>query len=157
MAKAHGATHTLNMDANNARSEIEKITNDKMLDVVFDVTGHPAVLSSCIRLVRRLGRVVLLGDTPNPNQQFLGPGVVSNSVAILGIHGTMAPAHYSEYSPWTQEAIADLFFDYIMQGRMRVSDLITHRYSPNDASAVYSNLIQNRSAHIGVIFDWNLL
>ena len=157
VARAHGATHTLALDVQSARPEIEKITDGRMLDVVLDVTGHPAVLAPSIQLVRKLGRVVLLGDTPTPSQQCLGPGVVSDSIAILGIHGTMTPAQASPFNPWTRHEITALFFDYLIQGRMQVSDLVTHRYSPLDAPQVYAGLLRDRSAKIGVIFDWGLL
>jgi 2-desacetyl-2-hydroxyethyl bacteriochlorophyllide A dehydrogenase len=157
VAKAHGATHTLALDVTSARPEIEKITQGRMLDVVFDITGHPAVLAPSIQLLRRLGRVVLLGDTPTPSQQCLGPGVVSNSIAILGIHGSMSPGQASEFNPWTAAEMTALFFDYLIQGRMKVSDLVTHRYSPVEAPQVYMGLLQDRSAALGIIFDWNLL
>lgn len=157
LAKAHGATHTLALNVSDARAEVEAITGGKMLDVVYDVTGHPAVLAPCIQLVRKLGRVILLGDCPTPSQQFLGPGVVSNSISILGIHGTMTPAHASEYAPWTREEIISLFFDYLLQGRMRVSDLRTHRHSPTEAPEVYAGLVRDRSSAIGVVFDWSLV
>ena len=156
-AKAHGATHTLALDVASARPEIEKITGGRLLDVVFDITGHPPVLAPAIQLLRRLGRVVLLGDTPNPTQQYLGPGVVSNSIAILGIHATTRPDEASDFNQWSAQEMAALFFDYLLQGRMRVSDLVTHRYSPLDAPQVYENLRRDRSAAIGVIFDWSLL
>jgi len=157
VAKAHGATHTLALDVKSARREIARITDGRMLDVVFDITGHPAVLAPCIQLVRKLGRVILLGDTPNPSQQCLGPGVVSDSIAILGIHATMTPDQASEFNPWTRGEIIGLFFDYLLQGRMQVSDLLTSRRSPASAPEVYAGLLQDRSAEIGVCFDWNLL
>ena len=154
MAKAHGATQVLNVDVREARKAIEELTDGKMLDVVYDVTGHHAVLAHCIPLVRRLGRVILVGDTPVPTRQCLAPGVVSNSVAILGIHGTMTPEHASEVNPWTRREVIALFFDYLVQGRMKVSDLVTHRYSPLDAPQVYAGLLQDRSSVMGIIFDW---
>jgi 2-desacetyl-2-hydroxyethyl bacteriochlorophyllide A dehydrogenase len=157
LAKAHGATHTLALDAASAKPEIEKITNGRMLDVVFDITGHPAVLAPAIQLLRRLGRVVLLGDSPTPSQLHLGPGVVSNSIAILGVHGTASPEQATDFSPWSAPEMAALFFDYLQQGRMRVADLITHRYSPLDAPQVYATLRQDRSTALGIIFDWSLL
>jgi threonine dehydrogenase-like Zn-dependent dehydrogenase len=40
---------------------------------------------------------------------------------------------------------------------MKVSDLITHRYSPVDAPDVYAGLVQDRSSSMGIIFDWSLL
>jgi len=157
LAQAHGATHGLALDVHTAQAAIDEITEGKGLDAIYDVTGHPAVLAGCIPLVRKLGRVILLGDCPTPSQQHLSAGVVSNSLAILGIHGTMTPAHASDYNPWTRDEIVALFFDYLRQGRMQVSHLITHRYSPLEAPRVYDQLTRDRSAALGVLFDWNLL
>lgn len=156
-AKAHGATHTLAMDVESARADIKKITGGWMLDAVFDITGHPAVLAPALKLLRKLGRLILLGDTPTPTEQHLGPGVVSDSLSILGIHGTQSPAQPTVYNRWTAGEMANLFFDYLLQGRMNVSGLVTHRHSPADAPQVYNALHSNRYNSIGIIFDWNLL
>ncbi|MCE7987021.1 MAG: chlorophyll synthesis pathway protein BchC [Caldilinea sp. CFX5] len=156
VAQAHGATHGLALNVHEARTAIDEITDGKRLDVIYDITGHPTVLAGCIPLVRRLGRVILLGDCPTPSEQHLSAGVVSNSLAILGIHGTMTPAHASDYNPWTRDEITSLFFDYLRQGRMQVSHLITHRYSPLDAPQVYEQLTRDRSAALGVLFDWTM-
>lgn len=157
LAQAHGATHTICATAQDARPTVAALTDGRMLDAVWDVTGHPAVLSQCVQLVRRLGRVVLTGDTPTPTQQFLGPGVVSNAIAILGVHSTAVAPHYSEHSPWTEAEIIALFYDYLLQGRMRVGDLITHRHAPAEAPAVYRRLQTERASSIGVILDWSRL
>jgi len=89
------------------------------------------------------------GRHADPTQQRLGPGVVSNSVGILGIHGTMVPEHASEFNPWTRDEAVALFFDYLLQGRMRVADLVTHRYAPREAQAVYQGLERDRSSVMG--------
>ena len=94
-------------------SAVAELTDGKMLDVVFDATGHPAVLQSAVQLVRRLGRVVLVGDTPTPSEQRLGPGVVSNAVAILGIHALTRPEVSDDFHPWSAGEIAGLFFEYL--------------------------------------------
>jgi threonine dehydrogenase-like Zn-dependent dehydrogenase len=153
-ATAHGATHALGLDAAAAREPVADLTGGKMLDVVFDATGHPAVLQSAVQLVRRLGRVVLVGDTPTPSEQRLGPGVVSNAVAILGIHALTRPEVADDFHPWSAGEIASLFFDYLLQGRMRVDDLVTRHHSPLDAPQVYADLMGDRSGVIGVVFDW---
>ena len=157
VATRHGATHGLAMDAGSALKEIEAITGGKMLDAVFEITGHPAVLPQAFPMLRKLGRLVLLGDTPQPSMQHLAPGVVSNSLAILGIHGSMSPEHPSEYAPWTQTEMATLFYDYLLQGRMNAKDLITSTISPLDAPRVYGQLLADRSGEIGIILDWNKL
>ncbi len=68
-----------------------QITGGAMVDVAFDITGHPAVLAPTTALVRQLGRVILLGDTPTPSRQHLGPRVVADSVSVLGVHASAAP------------------------------------------------------------------
>jgi 2-desacetyl-2-hydroxyethyl bacteriochlorophyllide A dehydrogenase len=156
-ARTHGATHTLAMNAEQARAEIENITDGKMLDVVFDITGHPDALAQCLQLLRPMGRLILLGDSPTPTQQHLGPGVVSNSLSILGIHAYARPMRGDAFTPWGAHEIVELFFDYLLQGRMRVNDLITHRVSPLQAPQIYSQLQRDRSSALGIIFDWTNL
>ncbi|MFD7522102.1 zinc-dependent alcohol dehydrogenase [Paenibacillus chitinolyticus] len=143
--------HRMAMDAATAKGEISKKTDGRMLDVVFDVTGHPAVLAQATQLVNNFGRVILLGDTATPTAQGMGSNVVSSSVAILGIHGTM------NYKGWDHPDMTALYLSYITQGRMNVAPLITHRYSPLEAAEVYDSLVQNRSTAMGVLFDWTNL
>jgi len=156
LAKQHGATHTLQVDVRNAVEAITELTDGWLCDVVFDVTGHPATLAPCIPLVRRFGRLVLLGDTPTPSEQHLGPGLVSKSIAIIGVHGFAVPDKASELTPWSVRQMSHVFFDYLMRGKMNVSTLVTHRYSPLDAPDVYANLVRDRTSALtlGVIFDW---
>ncbi len=156
-ALAHGATHALCDTAEAARPAVAELTSGRMLDAVWDVTGHPAALAQCVQLLRKLGRVVLTGDTPTPTQQFLGPGVVSNAIAILGIHSMAFAPYYSEHTPWTEGEIIALFYEYLLQGRMRVQDLITHRQAPTEAPEVYRRLQTERASSIGVIWDWSRL
>ena len=53
--------------------------------------------------------------------------------------------------------MARLFFTYVSRGQMRVADLITHRYSPHQARECYDALVRDRSAAMGVLFDWDTL
>lgn len=153
LARQFGATHGLAMDAGSAREEVNHITDGRMLDVVFDITGHPAVLALATRLAGRLGRVVLLGDSTVPSQQVLGPKVVANSISVLGTHASLVRG----FQGWDGSRMESLFFDYLVSGRMDVKSLITHRHSPADAVRVYEGLLRDRSSALGVILDWDLL
>ena len=154
MATKNGATHALSLEVTNARGAVAEITDGRMLDVVYDITGHPAVLAPAIQLVKKSGRVILLGDTPNATAQHLSPGVVSNSLSILGIHGTMTPAVADPLNPWTRREIIELFFHYLAKGRMNVDSLTTHHFAPRQAPDVYAALMRDRSEFMGVLFDW---
>ncbi len=153
-AAAGGATDTIAAEVGAARQVVHELTAGAMVDVAFDITGHPAVLAPTTRLVRQLGRVVLLGDTPMPSRQQLGPRIVADSVAVLGVHASAAPEVATLRDPWTLAAMADLFFDYVAAGRMDVDALASHRFTPDQAVEVYEALRQDRSTYLGVFLDW---
>jgi len=155
LASRNGATHTLPMLAQDAEEAVREITGGWMADVVFDVTGTPTSLAPCTQLVRRMGRLVLLGDTPTPSLQHLGPSVLFKSIAILGLHGYAVPDRTTEFTPWTVESMSRLFFDYLERKKMDVSALITHRVSPHQAPETYLSLLRDRSSAAGVLIDWS--
>jgi threonine dehydrogenase-like Zn-dependent dehydrogenase len=157
LAIKSGATHAFVLPAGEARDEIARVTGGDMLDVVFEVTGHPAVLAPASTLLRRLGRIVLLGDSPTPSQQHLGPRIVGDSLSILGVHGYLIPEHATTRDPWTAAAMTSLFFDLVRQGRMDLSHLIDRTVSPLDAPAVYDGLLNGNDEAIGILFDWTSL
>jgi len=155
MAKAHGATHTLAMSADEAKAAVSEITKGRLADVVFDVTGHPAVFPAALGLARRFGKLLLLGDAGRPSQQCLTSDVMTRGVRIIGAHDNDAPATESDYHYWTRDNMSQLFFDYVARGQMRIEDLISHRFSPENAREAYNLLLNDRTSAMGVIFDWS--
>jgi threonine dehydrogenase-like Zn-dependent dehydrogenase len=154
LARAGGATDTIEADAATAVEIVRELTEGRMLDAAFDVTGHPAVLAPTTGLVHALGRVVLLGDTPTPSRQPLGPRIVADSITITGVHASSAPEVATLRDPWTQAAMAGLFYDLVSSGRMDVDSLTTHRFAPEQAAEVYDALRHDRASHLGVFLDW---
>ena len=157
VAKRYGATITISEDLKKISKKVMDITSGCMLDVVFDLTGDFKVLSSSIKLLRKLGKIILLGDTPTPNKQFLGPGTVSNGITIIGVHGFIYPEEYSIFTPWTHKRMIELFYDFILQRKMSIKDLITRHVSPINIETIYNELILNRYKDIAIIIDWNQL
>jgi len=154
LARASGATDLVAGTAAESRPELETLTGGRLLDTVFDITGHPAVLADATTLVRPRGTVLLLGDSPRPSAQHLGPRVVADSLSIIGVHASSAPATATLGDPWTLRAMTELFFQFLRDGRMDVGPLISHRIRPDDAPAIYRALKTDRSSYLGVIFDW---
>ena len=48
----------------------------------------------------------------------------------------------------------ELFLEYVRRGDMRVHDLITHRFRPEQAAQAYETLRENRESAVGVLFEW---
>ncbi|MCE5238173.1 zinc-binding dehydrogenase [bacterium] len=154
MAAEHGATATLCMGADAAREPLADLTGGRLADVVYDVTGNPEVFAPAQRLARRFGRLVLLGDTGTPSQQRLVNDFLWRGLRIIGAFSGDPPPDETDHHFWTRKNMARLFFDYVRRGQMRVSDLITHRFRPQEAAEVYKMLLHDRGATVGVVFDW---
>jgi 2-desacetyl-2-hydroxyethyl bacteriochlorophyllide A dehydrogenase len=154
MARAHGATHTLELPVREARAEVERLTEGRGADVVYDVTGHPDVLPAALPLLRRFGTLLLLGDTGTPSEQRLTHDVVTRGLRIVGAHDGNPPATATDHAWWTHRNMARLFFTYLERGQMRASDLITHRFPAEDAAGAYDLLMRDRARAMGVVFEW---
>ena len=154
VALAHGATQTFIGSAEDALSFVESHTDGNLADVVFDATGHFAVLPMGLRLARQFGTLMLTGDSPHPSKQVLTGDVLTRQVNIRGTHNEKLAPHVED---WTGTRIMELFHTYLERGQMRVDDLITSRHAPAEAPDVYANLLVNREETIGVVFDWSRL
>jgi 2-desacetyl-2-hydroxyethyl bacteriochlorophyllide A dehydrogenase len=155
MAKAHGATHTLEMSVADAKEQVFELTDGRGADVVYDITGHPAVFASALGLARKFGKLLLLGDAGTPSEQRLTSDVITRGVRIIGAHDVHFPRTSSEREYWSHQTMTQLFFNYLQRGQMEVESLITHRYSPAEAPEAYNMLQTDRSSAMGVIFDWS--
>jgi threonine dehydrogenase-like Zn-dependent dehydrogenase len=140
-----------------AEAAIRAATGGDLLDAVFDITGHPSVFAAGSTILRPLGRLILLGDSPQPSAQRLGPRIVADGITIIGVHAGTAPAQPTLLDRWTGAEMTALFFDYVRDGRMHLAPLITHRLSPRDAPTLYAALRADRSAYLGVLFDWSMV
>lgn len=150
-AARHGATATFCGSAADAVDFVRQQNEGERVDVVYDVTGHWAVFPMVLGLVRDFGRVVLLGDSPYPSQQHLTHDVLTRQLTIVGTHNAKLQPQYAAWTRWRQ---VRLFHTYLAQRRMDVAALITHRHRPEEASAVYARLQEDRSDTLGVLFEW---
>jgi len=154
MAEAHGATRTLKMTAAEALARVNDVTGGRRADVVYDATGHPAVFAAALPLARRFGTVILIGDAGHPEQQHLSNDLIIQGLRIVGAHEMHPSEQATDHDPWSATRMYELFLTYLARGQMRVSDLVTHHYKPQDAAETYAMLRRERENAMGVIFDW---
>ena len=72
---------------------------------------------------------------------------------IIGAHVTTQPQVGTPYNPWTPARNGELFFELVLAGRLKVDDLITHRYSWREAPAAYEMLVADRTQAMGVVLE----
>jgi 2-desacetyl-2-hydroxyethyl bacteriochlorophyllide A dehydrogenase len=154
LAQAHGATEMINTGVAEARDAVLRLTDGSGVHVVYDITGSSRVFSEALGLLRRFGRLVLLGDTGTPEEQHLTGDVITRGLRIIGAHDGNPPVESTDHAYWSHPRMTELFFTYLQRGDMRVADLVTHRFAPERAPHAYDLLRERRSSTMGVIFDW---
>jgi 2-desacetyl-2-hydroxyethyl bacteriochlorophyllide A dehydrogenase len=152
MAAEHGATQTYAGNVADALDFVLDHTNGRRADIVFDVTGHYAVLPLALNLARNFGTLMLIGDPSHPGKQVLTGDVLTRQIAIRGSHNEKL----ADGRIWDASKQIELFYNYVARGQMRVDDLITSVHPPSEAAAVYAQLLKDRSQAVGVAFDWQL-
>jgi 2-desacetyl-2-hydroxyethyl bacteriochlorophyllide A dehydrogenase len=153
-AMTMGANDTLPLTADQAGSEVERLTGGRMADVVFDITGNPEAMRGALKLARRKGRVVVLGSPRGPVSIDFHEDVHTLGLEIIGAHNSVHPPADTPHTPWPIARHIQLFFDWQAAGVIDVCPLITHRYSWRKTPEAFQMLLEDRTRALGVVLDW---
>lgn len=155
LALSLGAHHVLNPADNDYIEKVREAARGGV-NTVIEVTGQSVALKQALGFTARFGRIALLGCTRVSDvaidfyQQVHRPGV-----EIIGAHTEARPKHESRPHAWTWQDDARAVFDFMADGRIDMSKILSAIYSPADAPAVYAALAQTpRDFPVGAVFDW---
>lgn len=122
----------------------------RLVDVVFEVTGNPEALAGELALLRPEGRFVILSSPSGASLFDFHDQCSRRSIVIVGVHYTSSPVESA-----SSKRHAELYFDYLTDGRLSVSDMISHRFAWERAPEAYELLRDRREEALGVIVDWS--
>jgi threonine dehydrogenase-like Zn-dependent dehydrogenase len=155
LAEGNGPSLVLPVTADKAVEKVKELTGGRGAEMVFDITGHPAVFHAAQHMLARRGRLGLIGDVPRPSQQTLTHDVVSNSLSIVAAHGAVPPRTGNDYYRWGKLELNDFFFKLIASGRISLKELTTTRIAPDEAPRRYAEIYADRGGYMGVVVDWS--
>ncbi|OGG03231.1 MAG: hypothetical protein A3F83_04345 [Candidatus Glassbacteria bacterium RIFCSPLOWO2_12_FULL_58_11] len=154
LARGNGPTEVLNLTAGQAQKRVAEFTGGRGADLVFDITGHPAVFHAAQHMLCKRGRLGLIGDVPVPSKQTFTHDVISKSLSIVASHGATPPWQGNDYYRWGKRELTDFYFKLLAAKRIEMDSLTTHRIRPEEAPGVYASISKDRGAYLGVIIDW---
>jgi len=114
LAQKMGAKTLLDPASGDVERQVFEATGGTGVDVLLEMSGHPAAIAQGFRLLRMGGRASLLGIPSRAVEMDLANGVIFKGATVHGINGRKM------YETWFQA-------EALLRGGMDLSPVITHR------------------------------
>jgi threonine dehydrogenase-like Zn-dependent dehydrogenase len=135
---------------------VSDLTGGRMADIVFEVTGDPALIPGEFGALRPSeGRFVVLSSPRGPTSFDFHDLCNSPSHTIIGAHTDSHPSVETPANPWTRPRNGELFVKLLVDGEMDLEPLVTHRLPFGEACSAYEMLAADRTSALGVVLNWD--
>ena len=133
-ARRLGADETVNFEEEDAVEAVRKATDHLGVDETVECSGAPGTFNQAVRMVRKGGKVVLLGVPPdNVREQLPFKYIVHNEIAIFG----------SRANP----NVSAKLLNWVAAGELELKDLVTHCFSLEAFSTALATFVGRRAVH----------
>jgi threonine 3-dehydrogenase len=122
IAKEMHADFVLDPSTEDVRSVVMEKTDGLGLDVVLEMAGHPSAIRTAFDIVRRGGRISLLGLTSKPISLNFSEDIIFKGITVQGINGRRM------YQTWYQMTAL------LKNGKLDLHPAITDRMAMTDFS-----------------------
>lgn len=127
---------------------LKEICGGVLPNKVVETTGAAPVFQSALKALAPFGRLVLMTDTGTPEEQRLCGEVITRGLHIVGAHDP------HENGEWNSDIISGIFFGMCLDGRIKVGDMITHRFDCGQAEEIYRTCCEKREQVMGIVVNW---
>lgn len=135
-AREFGATHTINTRHENLADSVQRILGGPA-DVVFDVTGQPAVIEQAWKFTGTKGRLVLVGVMRHDQQLSLNTLPLHYGKVLTGSEGGSSQPHLD----------IPRYLRMIRASRFDPRGMISHRCSLTDVNRAIATMRAGESIH----------
>jgi L-iditol 2-dehydrogenase len=137
-----GANETINFEKQDVVAKVRDFTAGLGADEVFECSGAKGTFNQAVRMVRKGGKIALLGVPPDHVVEELPfKYIVHNEIAIFG----------SRANPNVSRKIISL----VSSGQLVIKDLITHAYPLEDFTRALETFVKRRDGAIKVVIEPN--
>jgi threonine 3-dehydrogenase len=127
---------TIDPSKEDARAIISERTDGAGADVVLEMAGHPDAIRTAFDVVRRGGRISLLGLTSKPISLNFSEEIIFKGITIQGINGRRM------YQTWYQMTAL------LKAGKLDLHPVITDRIAMKDFSTAMERLKAGQASKI---------
>jgi threonine 3-dehydrogenase len=136
IARNMKADHVIDPSKEDARAMVMEKTGGLGVDVVLEMAGHPSAIRTAFDIVRRGGRISLLGLTSKPISLNFSEDIIFKGITVQGINGRRM------YQTWYQMTAL------LKAGKLDLHPVITDRVSMKDFSKAMERLKTGEASKI---------
>jgi L-iditol 2-dehydrogenase len=137
-AKKNGADACVDFTKEDPVQAVRELTNGLGVDEAFECSGAKGTFNQCVRMVRKGGRIALIGvATDDVVEEIPFKYVTHNEIAIFG----------SRANPNVGSKVLRL----MSSGQLNVKNLITHKFELDDFSKALDTFVNRREGAIKVV------
>jgi threonine 3-dehydrogenase len=125
LAQRMGADAVFNPREQDVVAEVLRLTDGVGADVVLEMSGHSDAIRQAFQMLRKGGRISLLGLPPEPVTLDLANAIIFKGATVLGINGR------EMFRTWYQMSALQ------QSGKVDFSPLITHRFPLEEFDAAF--------------------
>lgn len=155
IAGERGADELVNSGKVDPQSAVLGLTRGEGAPVILDATGSTWHIPQNFKLAALGGRIVTVGIVDESVQLQFPKEFMQRELTLLAASQPRCPTTPTIRHPWTQQANRQYLLEMMAQGRLKVQDLITHRFPASDAPLVYETLKSADQGMLGCILDWS--
>jgi threonine dehydrogenase-like Zn-dependent dehydrogenase len=146
LARELGTSVLLDPAESQVAERLRELTDARGADVCLEASGSTAALHEAVRSCAYAGRVVALGFYQGGAEALrLGEEFHHNRISLVCSQiGSVAPELATR---WDRKRLVQTFMRLVLEGRVRCSELITHRV-PLSAAAELFRLLDERPGEI---------
>ena len=153
-ARRYGADLTINPSQEDAQAKVFEATGGQGAPVILEATGNVRAIPEAIKLAAHGGRIICAGLTEGTTPIQFPMEFLARELSLIAAHQPHCPVTENLYWRWTQQANRKMLLDLLAAGKLRVSELVTHRFPASAAPEVYEQIKAYNKDMLGVILEW---
>jgi 2-desacetyl-2-hydroxyethyl bacteriochlorophyllide A dehydrogenase len=154
LARQFGANLTINPEKDDVVEKLFAATNNEGAHAILEATGNTNVIPMAMKLTALGGRIVCVGVMEEKALIALHKEFIQRELSLIAAFQPFCPIGENIYWRWTQQANRRLLLEMMESGKLRVDEMITHRFHANKAPEAYEKIKAGDKNMLGVILDW---
>ncbi|MBT8434175.1 MAG: Zn-dependent alcohol dehydrogenase [Gammaproteobacteria bacterium] len=142
-AMEFGATHTINPDAEDPLSVVNKLTQGRGADYVFVTVGSTRAIEQSVDFARKGGTICIVGMPPSGAMAaFEGVDIANNAKKLIG----------SKMGSTRLQVDMPRLVELYQQGRLKLDELISNRYPLEQINEAVASVRQGEALRNVIVF-----